>query len=189
MGDKLLPASKHNPKGHYENAEFVQINQEILRSVNSLWNKPPSREKIASSTFPATRIRTFLKQHVKPVWGLKDPRTLLTFEIWKPFFEEIADITYVFVHRPFEESVKSLAHRDRNSIGTAAQILIPYLKNLYHYRHTFNLPSEKIIDVHYQEILHNPEPLIRKLNEINGNPPHHKLSEAQEFLDKSLKKF
>ena len=35
MGDKLLPASKHNPKGHFENLEFFQINQEILRSVNS----------------------------------------------------------------------------------------------------------------------------------------------------------
>ena len=97
MGDKLLPASRHNPKGHYENAGFVQINQEILRSVNSLWNKPPSREKIANSTFPATRIRTFLKQHVKPVWGLKDPRTLLTFEIWKPFFKRLLILpTYLF---------------------------------------------------------------------------------------------
>lgn len=189
MGDKLLPASKHNQKGHFENVEFVQMNQEILRSVNSLWNKPPSREKIAVSKFPVAKIRSFLKQHVKPVWGLKDPRTLLTFEIWKPFFEEVADITYVFVHRPFEASVRSLAHRDRYGIGTATQILTPYLKNLYHYRHNFGLPSEKIVDVNYQEILHNPEPLIRRLNEINGNPPDHRLGEAQEFLDNSLKKF
>lgn len=189
MGDKLLPASRHNAKGHFENAEFVQINQEILRSVNSLWNKPPSPEKILGSNFPAVKIKSFLQKHMKSIWGLKDPRTLLTFEIWKPYLEEVADIHYVFVHRPFEASVRSLAHRDGISILTALQILTPYLKRLYHYRHTFNLPTDKIIDVNYQELLQNPERLISKLNEINGNPPDYRLNESKEFLDKSLKKF
>ena len=189
MGDKLLPASKHNPKGHFENLEFFQINQEILRSVNSSWNNPPSRMKIKSAKKPEANIRAFINKHMKPVWGLKDPRTLLTFEIWKPYLEEVADINYVFVHRPLEESVRSLAHRDRISLVKANNILTAYLLNLYNYRHTYNLPSEKIIDVYYQDIIQNPEPYISKFNEEIGNPPDQNLDKVKEFLDIRLKKF
>lgn len=189
MGDKLMPATVNNPKGHYENIDFVNLNQEILRGMNSAWNRPPSKDKMANATIPAIKIRTFLSNHMKPVWGLKDPRTLLTFEFWKPYFEEVADTTYVFVHRPFDASVQSLAHRDKNGIGNATQILTPYLKNLYHYRHTSGLPAENIIDVYYEDLLKNPEPFVRKLNEKIGNPANHKLDEVKAFLDKRLQNF
>jgi hypothetical protein len=189
MGEKLLPATRNNPKGHFENANFVNLNQEILRSVRSTWNNPPSRERILRATIPEAKIRTFIEKNMKSVWGLKDPRTLLTFEFWKPYFEEVAEIYYVFVHRPFDASVRSLAYRDKNGIGNASQILTPYLKNLYHYRHTYGLPSEYIIDIHYLELLKNPEPFIQELNEKIGNPANHKLEEICEFLDNRLKKF
>ncbi|PWW31923.1 hypothetical protein DFO73_101181 [Cytobacillus oceanisediminis] len=189
MGDKLLPASRHNPKGHFENLEYFQINQDLLRSVKSAWNRPPSRERIKSAKIPDTKIREFLKKQVKPVWGLKDPRTLLTFEIWKPYLEEVSEITYVFVHRPLEASVRSLAHRDRISISNASQILTTYLINLYYYRHTFSLPPENIIDVYYQDIIHTPEPFVSKFNEKIGNPRAHNLDRVKEFLDIKLKKF
>jgi hypothetical protein len=189
MGEKLLPATRNNPKGHYENAQFVNLNQEILRSIQSTWNRPPSREKVVKANIPAAKIRTFIRENMKPVWGLKDPRTLLTFEFWKPYFEEVSDITYVFVHRPFDASVRSLAQRDKNSIINATQILTPYLKNLYHYRHTYGLPDEKIIDINFLDLLKNPEPLVRKLNNEIGNPLNHKLDEVCAFLDNRLKHF
>jgi hypothetical protein len=189
MGDRLLQATKHNQKGHFENVEFVQLNQEILISVNSTWNKPPSQEKIAETKLSVAKIRTFIERNMKPIWGLKDPRTLLTFELLKPYLEEVANITYVFVHRPFESSVRSLANRDRNTIGSANLILTPYLKNLYHYRHNYGLPPENIIDVSYQDILNNPEAFVRQINEKNGNPPDHRLKEVKEFIDKKLQTF
>ncbi|NWQ42672.1 sulfotransferase family protein [Bacillus sp. EB106-08-02-XG196] len=189
MGDRLLQATKHNQKGHFENVEFVQLNQEILRSVNSSWNKPPLQGKITETKISVSKIRTFIEKNQKPIWGLKDPRTLLTFELWKPYLEEAADITYVFVHRPFEASVRSLANRDRNTIGTANLILIPYLKNLYHYRHNYGLPPEKIIDVSFQDFLNNPEDFVSQINKKNGNPPDYRLKEVKEFLDKKLKTY
>jgi hypothetical protein len=189
MGDKLLPATAHNPKGHYENAEFVSINQQILQAAHSTWNNPPSRDKIAGIHFPDAKIKAFLINHVKPVWGLKDPRALFTFEVWKPYLEEVADIYYVFVHRPFKASVSSLAKRDRISISRANQILTPYLKNLYLYRHTYGLPSKNIIDISYQDLLNDPDPFVRKLNEKIGNSTDHQLNQVREFLDSKLKNF
>jgi hypothetical protein len=189
MGEKLLPATRNNPKGHFENANFVNLNQEVLRSIQSSWNNPPSREKIAKAKISPGKIRSFIRENMKPVWGLKDPRTLLTFEFWKPYFEEVAEINYVFVHRPFDASVQSLARRDKNGIGNATQILTSYLKNLYHYRHTYGLPAEYIIDIYYQDLLKNPEPFVRLLNEKIGNPANHKLNEVCGFLDNRLKNF
>lgn len=189
MGDKLVPASVYNQKGYFENHDFVLLNEQILRSVNSAWNKPPGREKIKTANFPSVKIRAFIEKNDKPVWGLKDPRTLLTFEIWKPYLEEVADIVYVFVHRPFESSVHSLAYRDRITIGNAGQILTPYLVNLYYYRHIYKLPPEKIIDVYYEDIIKNPEPFVIKFNEEIGYPPDNNINKIREFLDNNLKKF
>jgi hypothetical protein len=189
MGDRLIQATKHNQKGHYEDVEFVQLNQEILRSVNSTWNKLSNLEKIPETKILGSKIRSFIQKNKKPIWGLKDPRTLITFELWKPYLEEATDITYVFVHRPFEASVRSLANRDRNTIGGANLILTPYLKKLYHYRHNYDLPSEKIIDVSYQDILNNPETFVSQINNILGNPHDFRLKEASEFLDKRLRTF
>ncbi|WP_042357264.1 sulfotransferase family protein [Bacillus rubiinfantis] len=189
MGDKLLPASPSNEKGHFENSEFVKLNDEILRNAKGSWNHPPSRERIAASRFPAAPIQAFIENNKKAIWGLKDPRTLLTFEIWKPYLEEAADITYVFVHRPFEASVSSLTSRDRISTGHALSILTPYLKNLYHYRHNYGIPASRIIDVNFQDIVRNPEPFVREINTNIGMPTDYQLNEVKQFLDLSLKKF
>jgi hypothetical protein len=189
MGDRLIQGTVHNPKGHFENIEFVKMNQDILRSVNGSWNRPPSHEKIVATSFPPINIRNFIAKNMKPVWGLKDPRTLITFEVWKPYLEEVADIIYVFVHRPFIESVHSLIHRDRCSMQKALQILTPYMKYLFHYRHNYGIPSENIIDVYFEDIIDNPEPFVRIFNEKIGNPPENQLHTVKEFLDKKLKNF
>ncbi|WP_264739375.1 sulfotransferase [Cytobacillus firmus] len=189
MGTNLIASSPYNRKGHFENIGFRNINDEILQTVKSSWNNPPSSKKIKASNFTISKMRTFLSENVKPVWGLKDPRTLLTFEVWKPVLEEVADITYVFIHRPFEASVRSMANRDRKGIENASQILTPYLKNLYHYRHTYGLPAENIIDIHFEDMLKNPEPFVRKFNEKIGNSPGYNLKEVEKFLDKGLKNF
>jgi hypothetical protein len=98
-------------------------------------------------------------------------------------------VTYVFVHRPFQASVRSLAHRDRIGVGNASQILTPYLINLYNYRHNDQLSPENIMDVYYQDIITNPEPFVRKVNEKIGNPPDYQLHKVRDFLDTKLKKF
>lgn len=189
MGDKLLPATEYNAKGHFEDSEFVTINEEILRAAKGSWYNPPVREKIKNLQFPTSKLQAFVAKHEKPVWGLKDPRTLLTYELWKPFLEEVADITYVFVHRPYEASIKSLARRDHSNLYRANQVLGTYLKNLYHYRHTFRLPIENIIDVYYEDMLADPVPFVKKFNEKIGNLPDHGILKVNEFLNKDLTNF
>lgn len=189
MGDNLLKANYSNPKGHFENIDFLNINEEILDSVGAKWSTPPSRETIISSNFPKSEIRSFLLSQVKPIWGLKDPRTTLTFAIWKSYLEEIADVTYVFVWRSLEESIQSLAQRHKYDLATAREILTSYLDNLEYYREQLEKENKDIIDIHFNDLLDKPEEFIKEINlRINQNPDHN-LDLIKRFLDKQLKHF
>ncbi len=57
-------------------------------------------------------MASFLEHARRPAWGVKDPRLLLTFDLWRPYFEALPQTTYVFIHRPFAASVRSLPFRD-----------------------------------------------------------------------------
>jgi len=216
LGENLMGASSDNIKGHFENLDFVLVNDYILNSTGYSWRNPPKHgileKKITSwiryrywkdiryrgrtldygiqENLPMEEVITnFIKKNSRAVWGLKDPRMVLTYELWRPHLEKVADITYIFVHRPFESSVKSLAKREGFSLDTARTILTPYLIKLYKMRHTSNLNCTDIIDVYYNEILQNSLPFIEKINQRLGQPAHSYLKEVEQFLDPSLRHF
>ncbi|PGZ93594.1 sulfotransferase family protein [Bacillus pseudomycoides] len=189
MGNNLMDANYSNPKGHYENVDFVNINNKILSSVDASWDTPVSREIILSSKFPRNELRAFFKNQVKCIWGLKDPRTTLTLDIWKPYLEEIAHITYIFVWRSFEASVSSLAHRDNMTAASSRAILVPYYDNLKHYRQQLEATNESLIDLHFDDLISKPEVFVKKINVEIGQSPEQNLDIIKNFLDKDLKHF
>ncbi|MFC4768603.1 sulfotransferase family protein [Effusibacillus consociatus] len=189
MGDELIPPDLGNPKGYFENARFWRLNHQILHSIGSSWTNPPDREIIRTFRFPEDNIRTVLSSQVKSIWGLKHPLTVLSFEILRPHLEEVSDITYVFVHRPFEDSVRSLSFRDNISKNEATQILTPYFKNLNYYRNELAQENQDIIDVHYDTLLENPESFVTECNRRIGQQPDHNLDVVKSFLDQKLKHF
>ncbi|WP_034672144.1 sulfotransferase family protein [Ectobacillus panaciterrae] len=189
MGDHLVGGTPDNPKGHYENSEFVKMNDEILHSVGASWDHPVSWDVIMSSSFPKDEIRSFLTTQIKPIWGLKDPRTLLTFDIWKPYLVEIADITYVFIWRPFESSALSLAHRDKLDLNVATSILTPYYNNFKYYRNQLEKAGQEIVDIHFDDLLNKPEVFVKEINLKLCQDPHHNLDIVKSFLDETLRHF
>ncbi|WP_227551520.1 sulfotransferase family protein [Metabacillus sediminilitoris] len=189
MGKKLLGRTNANPKGHFENQEFVLINNRILASVNGSWDRPPSPLKIKNNKMNENHIRRFIRENKLPIWGLKDPRTLLTYDIWKPYLEETSEITYIFVHRPFEESIMSLVHRNHFSIEKSRKILIPYLNNKNKLRTRLKDEGADIIDVNFENLLKNPEIFVEEINKRTNQKPDYHLPAVKNFLDTKLKKF
>ncbi|WP_242311830.1 sulfotransferase family protein [Bacillus cereus group sp. BfR-BA-01331] len=189
MGSDLLKASSTNPKGYFENIRFVNLNDIILQVFNATWKTPPSREIMSSKKNEISINSNLLNKDIKPIWGLKDPRLILTLDIWKSYLETIADITYVFVSRPIEECAASLVDRDDMNLDTATKILKVYLMNLKYYREHLEKENKDIVDIHFQEILEKPEIFVREIN-LRINQPHdHNLNIVKEFLDKKLKHF
>jgi len=189
MGNKLLDADYSNPKGHFENVDFLNLNEKILNCVEAKWSEPPSRESIVSSNFPKSEILSFILEQEQVIWGLKDPRITLTFDIWRPHLEEFSDITYVFVWRPIEESIRSLSHRNKIDLTTARTILEPYLINLRCYREELEKDNKDILDINFKDILDEPENFTKQINlRINQKQDHH-LNLVKKFLDQKLKHF
>ncbi len=189
MGQHLLKENEWNPKGHFENEEFVAVNDRILHTIGGSWKKPPSPELIKQLKIPRRQVKTFLLQHAKPAWGIKDPRMLLTFDLWKGPMERVADITYIIVHRPIKESIASLVRRNDMTELEAQQILLPYLGNKQRIREQLVEEGADIIDVHFSDLLQHPDELVAAVNQRLGRAPKKRLDDVRLFLDHSLKHF
>ena len=126
MGDKMLDdvlkdlhgeaMKESNSQGHYEDFEFMQLNDAILNSAGGSWFNPPPREQIKAV---GQRYDSVIKQLLdrrkdKTIWGWKDPRTCLTADVFHPYLE---NPHYICMFRDVEGVAKSLVKRDAKTIG------------------------------------------------------------------------
>jgi hypothetical protein len=118
MGNKLIPADRGNPKGYFENIEIVRLNDAILSAAGGSWIKPPSHEDIMATDF-SEQIQEMLEKYRRPLWGWKDPRSLLTIEKYLPY---IKNPHFVCCFRPPDSVAKSLYTREGERL--------PYKKGL-----------------------------------------------------------
>ncbi|MEH7325788.1 sulfotransferase family protein [Cytobacillus firmus] len=189
MGRKMLKGAKSNPKGHFENIEFLKINDYILSSVQSSWDHPPLLSEIENTEIDKNILRQFVHTHQSQYWGLKDPRALLTYNLWKPFLEESSTITYIFVYRPFEESVKSLVNRNGFSVEKSKNILNLYLEQRERLRINLAQEHADIIDISFDQLLINPADFVNHINSRINQAPNNQMVKVKQFLDKNLKNF
>jgi hypothetical protein len=109
LGDELLEGTDvGNLEGHAEALEALAINDRILELSGGSWDRPPAT--LRSDAALGTRMERFLdglRNH--PVAGWKDPRTVLTFSLWKP---RLHDYRVVGCLRHPQSVAKSLAARE-----------------------------------------------------------------------------
>ncbi|CAN5622930.1 hypothetical protein BH10CHL1_BH10CHL1_41570 [soil metagenome] len=137
MGDALIPADFRNPRGYYEDVDFVRLHQAMLQTCVSKrdggwpdwgWTESESFKRTALDKF-RNRAQILLTQRAiyAPVWGWKDPRTTLFLDFWD---RQVADTLglqarYLLIYRfPWEvaDSVQRLA----------APVLVKYPSYAYH---------------------------------------------------------
>ena len=108
LGSNFIPPSSVNPKGFYEDRDFVKMNDRILNEAGGSWQKPPSEESIVQlAPLYGPRIEALLenKFHNESFYGWKDPRTTLTIKLYLPYLENPHFISCV---REPDEVAKSL---------------------------------------------------------------------------------
>jgi hypothetical protein len=196
MGDNLLPATPANPKGFFENIDVILLNDKILDRLSMTWYRPRPRREILTSKSQITECKLLLEKHInllkkekKSIWGLKDPRMLLTLDVWKSYLEEFSKVTYVFVNRPLDESIKSLSYRDNMNLKQATKILNIYYKNLIYYRTELLNKKKDIVDINFKNLLDEPEIFVKKMNYRLNQDDDYNLDLIKSFLDISLKTF
>ena len=128
MGDRLLAAHESNPYGHWEDIDFIYLNEAILKESGGSWDNPPPEENIlATGKKIKSQIEDFIEsKKVDPFWGWKDPRTTLTIKCYMPYID---NPHFIACYRKPNEVAESLNKRDNMPFEKGMS-----LAKIYNYR-------------------------------------------------------
>jgi hypothetical protein len=97
--------NRENPKGFFENIEFRKINDSILNFSGykvKQWN--PKVPDIKCNKLHRFRIKKSIASYSNKyeIWGWKDPRQMLTMQLWIEAIEELkmlGNLKIIFIYR------------------------------------------------------------------------------------------
>lgn len=85
--DLLADTMRDNLEGHWESRDAMQINEHLLQLAGGSWQSIP--EQLQPDPESDERMASFVHSlETHPVAGWKDPRTTITFPLWKPHLRD-----------------------------------------------------------------------------------------------------
>ena len=111
-----------NLRGNRENFDIMRLQDDILERNGGSWDQPPPVVEWKPEHFDAAR--GLLAAHADhPVWGFKDPRTLLTFDGWKQL---VSDLQPVGIFRHPLRVAQSLETRNQLGVDKSLELWKAY---------------------------------------------------------------
>lgn len=124
LGQPLLKPTPDNLGGYWEHSFFVRINSELLHtmrcdpngfaSYRELLKLPSLSKRVSIDDDKFAEIQSTIGETFSnPVWGWKDPRTVLTFPLWQMILPKLRfrDVRPVIIVRHPQQVVQSLVRR------------------------------------------------------------------------------
>ena len=193
LGLNLIAPAEENPKGFFENRVVVQLNEKILRTLNSSWDDyfilPDhwwEKKKLDIHREEASEI---IKKELgkNDIFGIKDPRLCLLLPFWRKIFEDLnIKPNYVITVRNPLEVAESL--KKRNGFCAEKSALLWMNHMLFAELHTRHSPR---VFSSFDELLRKPENTIRRITKIfNIKFPiayYEVKNELKQFLEPSLR--
>ncbi|WP_448561636.1 glycosyltransferase [Trichothermofontia sp.] len=129
LGEQLVGPDLGNPKGHFENRDFVAFHQQILRSqgLDILGYTEAATIPLRPADWDAAKA-LLEKQPRDRIWGWKDPRTTLFLDLWATL---LPNAKFIFVYRSPWEVVDSLYRRGTDAILRADPTIAIKMWGLY----------------------------------------------------------
>lgn len=135
MGKELLGGKNSKISPHFEDMDFLRLNEQILRAAGGSWDNPPSEKKILSLKEKfASEIKSLIENKTG-LWGWKDPRTTLTIKLYLPYLK---NPHFICCFREPLEVAKSLYRRQKMPIKKGLKLakiynkrLLGFLKEIY----------------------------------------------------------
>lgn len=119
--------SRHNLKGNRENQDFVDLHDAILAANGGAWDDPPA--KVCWTSEHNDRALALLAKHAsEPLFGFKDPRTLLVLQGWKQL---LPGMEFVGIFRHPNAVAASLGKRSAMAREEALKLWYAYNSVLY----------------------------------------------------------
>ncbi len=131
--------STWNAKGNRENRKIMDLHEELLRANGGGWDAPPPTVSWPARA-RAARDAIIRDYQGVPLWGFKDPRTVLVLEGW---LEALPRLRLVGVFRHPLLVAESLQRRDGFSIEKGVRLWHVYNEALlaHHRRRAFPILS------------------------------------------------
>ena len=106
MGEHLLGANDSNPKGHFEDLDFLNFHGNVLQSQGLSSEGWVLQKNIPVPEAYLKEAETLLKKRsLKSFWGWKDPRTTLFLDFWSGVLPKAH---FLFIYRLPWEVIDSL---------------------------------------------------------------------------------
>jgi hypothetical protein len=121
LGDVVTEAP-HNLKGNRESLTIRGLHEELLQESGGSWDRPPVRVRW-QARHRAQRDEIIASHRGRPIWGFKDPRTLLTIDGW---LEALPGMRLVGSYRHPLAVGRSLARRDGMSLDEGVRLWTHY---------------------------------------------------------------
>ena len=187
---------------HHESKYFLQINENILSIAHSEWDYPKHIEYLYEDDLSFQNTIKYLNKEVNSLnfkkeyigwfnyylksnlyrdynWGWKDPRTTITFPLWRKIYP---NAKFIYLYRNGIDVAASLYEREINRRGAinskpyslrclsfdrAFELWEEYNYFFFEYRHL--IANENIITFSYEELLKEPNKTISQINNFLGN--------------------
>lgn len=179
IGKELLGSHWSNPLGHFENVEFLKLNEKILKEAGGSWNNPPEKEKILAlrDEFSA-EIQKLVEKEESEIWGWKDPRTNLTIELFLPYLK---NPYFLVCHRDTLAIAKELKERDKMEIREGENLTKVYEERINEFFQKY--PELKRLDLYYEEVTSHPEKWLKEIiNFLKIKPTEQQYNEALNMI-------
>ena len=133
LGDQLVPPGRDNPRGYFEDADILKINELVLKRVGAAWYAPPEGHEnllreLASGELGCEamqRLRTKVTRH--SLFAIKDPRLCVLLKFWNPLLRELClDVSCVVVVRDPLGVAASLRRRNGLSVKRSLRLWASY---------------------------------------------------------------
>ncbi len=172
IGRHLLEARPDNPRGYYENVEFLAFHERLLEAQGISKFGWTIQEPIDVPIQFLDKARNLIQANSSKTqpWGWKEPRTTLFLNFWE---SQLPNARFLFMYRKPWEVIDSL-YRRRDDVFLenpefAIDVWTSYNRRLLKFCRQF---PEKSFLVHLNQIINDPERIVSLISSRLGIDLH-----------------
>ncbi|MGD7037389.1 sulfotransferase family protein [Methylotuvimicrobium buryatense] len=164
LGNQLMPPNFANPKGYFEDVDFVDINDQLLKSIKANYFSQSLIHQLDPLSIDAamtTEAENLLNSKIAPnsILAIKDPRLCRLLWFWIPLFEKMdVCVKVVITSRNPLSIAQSLFARD--GLDTKESLLLWHQHLIAAVNATHRFPR---VFVDYDLLMANPKIQLQRI--------------------------